>query len=79
MQRSHSPAYVAEIRNRWRIIVPVQGRLAPRICPQEFKTRLAALAWLQSQCGREAVELERGRVSPGRKPRTRYEEVGAPH
>ena len=40
MQRSHSPAYVAEIRNRWRIIVPVQGRLAPRICPQEFKTRL---------------------------------------
>ena len=30
MQRRHSPAYVAEFRNRWRVVVPIRGRLFPR-------------------------------------------------
>ena len=38
MQRRHSPAYVSEVRNRWRVVVPIRGRLAPRICPDEFDT-----------------------------------------
>jgi hypothetical protein len=63
MQRRHSPAYVAEIRNRWRVVVPVRGRLAPRLCPEEFDTRQAALVWLESEDGVAAVALERTRVS----------------
>ena len=43
MQRRHSPAYVAEIRKRWRVVVPIRGRLAPRVCPEEFETQHAAL------------------------------------
>jgi hypothetical protein len=63
MQRRHSPAYVAEIRKRWRVVVPVRGRLAPRLCPEEFDTQQAALVWLQSDDGVAAVALERTRVS----------------
>jgi hypothetical protein len=63
MQRRHSPAYVAEIRKRWRVVAPVRGRLAPRLCPEEFDTQQAALVWLQSDDGVAAVALERTRVS----------------
>jgi hypothetical protein len=63
MQRRHSPAYVAEIRKRWRVVVPVRGRLTPRLCPEEFDTQNAALVWLQSEGGLAAVALERTRVS----------------
>jgi hypothetical protein len=63
MQRRHSPAYVAEIRKKWRVVVPIRGRLAPRICPDEFDTQHAALVWLQSEGGLAAVALERTRAS----------------
>jgi hypothetical protein len=63
MQRRHSPAYVAEIRKKWRVVVPIRGRLAPRICPDEFDTQHAALVWLQTEDGFAAVALERTRAS----------------
>jgi hypothetical protein len=63
MQRRHSPAYVAEIRKKWRVVVPIRGRLSPRMCPQEFETQHAALLWLQSEGGLAAVALERTRAS----------------
>ena len=70
MQRRHSPAYVSEIRKRWRVVVPIRGRLSPRIWPEEFETQHAALLWLQSESGLAAVALERTRASSAsRSPR----------
>ncbi len=63
MQRPHSPPYIAEIRKTWRVIVPIRGKLAPRICPQAFQTQLTALAWLQSEHGKAAVQFEQSRNS----------------
>ena len=62
MQRRHSPAYVAEIRKKWRVVVPIRGKLSPRMWPQEFETQHAALLWLQSEGGLAAVALERARA-----------------
>lgn len=58
-QRSHSPAYALEMKARWRIVVPIFGKLTPRICPEEFLTREAAVQWLQSEEGIMAVDLLR--------------------
>jgi hypothetical protein len=78
MQRRHSPAYVAEIRKRWRVVVPIRGRLAPRVCPEEFETQHAALVWLQTEDGLAAVALERTRVSgASRSPRVMLESRSA--
>ena len=63
VQRRHSPAYVAEIRKKWRVVVPIRGRLSPRTCPDEFDTQHVALLWLQSEGGLAAVALERARAS----------------
>ena len=61
MQRRHSPAYVAEIRNKWRIVVPIRGRLltssklsTPRFYGCRAKTvlrqlRLSAVGGRRSQ------------------------------
>ena len=58
-QLDHSPAYSLEMKARWRIVVPISGKLTPRICPEEFATREAALAWLQSEEGARAVAVLR--------------------
>jgi hypothetical protein len=79
-RRSHSPAYVTPIRKMWRIVVPIRGRLSPRICPQEFDTQLAASAWLESEEGLGAVELERNRGSGASNRSTHtHESAGAQH
>ena len=77
MQRRHSPAYVAEIRKKWRVVVPIRGRLSPRIWPEEFETQHAALLWLQSEGGLAAVALERTRASGAPRSLTRYAGVPA--
>ena len=77
MQRRHSPAYVSEIRNRWRVVVPIRGRLSPRMCPQEFETQHAALLWLQSEGGLAAVALERARASGAPRSLTNIPECAA--
>ena len=78
VQRRHSPAYVAEIRNKWRIVVPIRGRLSPRMCPHEFASQHAALVWLQSEDGIAAVTLERSRErTVTRLPRPTHESGSA--
>jgi hypothetical protein len=77
MQRRHSPAYVAEIRKKWRVVVPIRGRLSPRMCPQEFETQHAALHWLQSESGLASVALERARASGAPRSLTNMPECAA--
>lgn len=55
----HPPAYVAKLRKAWRVIVPVRGRLSPRLIAREFPTQSAALRWLASEDGQRAVAQER--------------------
>jgi hypothetical protein len=55
----HPPAYVAKLRKAWRVVVPIRGRLSPRVIAREFPTQLAALSWLASEDGQTAVARER--------------------
>jgi hypothetical protein len=55
----HPPAYVAKLRKAWRVIVPIRGRLSPRVIAREFPTQSAALSWLASEDGQTAVARER--------------------
>jgi len=57
----HPPTYVAKLRKAWRVVVPVRGRLSPRIIAREFPTQSAALTWLSSEEGQNAVACERAR------------------
>ena len=57
----HSPAYTAKLRKGWRVIVPVRGRLTPRVIAREFSTQAAASNWLTSEEGQSMVALERAR------------------
>src|SRR5215211_8357460 len=54
----HAPAYVAKLRKAWRVIVPIRGRLSPRIITREFPTQSAAFHWLASEDGQNAVARE---------------------
>jgi hypothetical protein len=54
-----APAYVAKLRKAWRVVVPVRGRLSPRVIAREFPTQSAALSWLASEDGQNAVARER--------------------
>ena len=60
----HSPAYVAQIRQSWRVVVPIRGRLSPTICTPEFETQIGAIAWLQSAAGQQEVALARAARRP---------------
>ena len=33
----HPPAYVAKLRKVWRVVVPVRGRLSPRVIARAFQ------------------------------------------
>ena len=55
----HPPAYVAQLRKAWRVVVPVRGRLSPRVIARAFPTQSAALSWLASEDGQTAVACER--------------------
>jgi hypothetical protein len=54
-RRDHSPAYAAKLGNRWHIVVPVRGKLAPRICAETFSMKVDAEHWLASTDGQHAV------------------------
>lgn len=61
----HSPAYVMEIAGQWRVVVPVRGKLTPRVCPDVFSTRGDAEDWLTSGEGHQVVsELRERRRQP---------------
>src|SRR3954452_14307261 len=56
----HPPAYVAKLRKAWRGVVAVRGRLSPRVIgARVFPTQSAALSWLTSEEGQNAVVRER--------------------
>src|SRR3954462_14451906 len=55
----HPPAYVAQLRKAWRVVVPVRGRLSPRVIARAFPTQSAALSWLATEEGQSAVARER--------------------
>jgi hypothetical protein len=55
----HTPAYVAKLRRAWRVVVPVRGRLSPRVIARAFPSQSAALSWLASKEGQTAVARER--------------------
>ena len=50
-RQEHSPAYVLQVKRQWRVVVPVRGKLTPRICATEFSSRASAEAWLRSDEG----------------------------
>ncbi len=55
----HPPAYVAQIGRSWRVVVPIRGRLAAKVCAPQFSTQIGAIAWLQSEEGQHAIALAR--------------------
>jgi hypothetical protein len=60
-RQEHSPAYVLQIRRQWRVVVPVRGKLTPRICATEFPSRDHAEAWLRSDEGERTADAYRNR------------------
>ena len=60
----HPSAYVAELRQGdWRVVVPIRGKLSPRIAQRSFSSRRDACAWLQSEVGMHTVTELRTRIS----------------
>ena len=60
----HPSAYVAELRHGdWRVVVPIRGKLSPRIAQHSFSNQKDASAWLQSDVGMHTVSVLRMRVS----------------
>jgi hypothetical protein len=57
----HSPAYVAQIGREWRIVVPIRGKLCPKIAAPMFLAREAAELWLRSADGQQCVARLRER------------------
>jgi hypothetical protein len=60
-RQEHSPAYVLEIKRQWRVVIPVRGKLTPRIYDTEFPCRVSAEAWLHSDEGERTVHAYRSR------------------
>jgi len=59
----HPSAYVAELRQGdWRVVVPIRGKLSPRIAQRSFRNHKDASAWLQSEGGAHAVNLLRTKL-----------------
>ena len=58
LRAPHAPAYVAKLRKAWRVVVPIRGRLSPRIIARAFATQSAAFHWLASDDGQNAVARE---------------------
>ena len=54
-RQDHPPAYVLQIKRQWRVVVPIRGKLTPKICAPEFPSRGAAEAWLRSDEGEREI------------------------
>jgi len=55
MGKEHPTAYVMELKKSWRVIVPVRGRLEPRICREKFACKADAFAWMDSAEGEQTI------------------------
>lgn len=51
----HSPAYVTQIGREWRVVVPIRGKLCPKLAAPMFLAREAAELWLRSADGQQCV------------------------
>jgi hypothetical protein len=74
-RQNHPPAYVLEIKRRWRIVGPIRGKLTPKIHATEFSSRASAQAWLRSEDGQHTVDSYQGEsalASSGSIPATPY-------
>ena len=60
MTKEHPASYTMELKRSWRVIVPVRGRLEPRVCREKFAFKADALAWMNSTDGKQAIALVRG-------------------
>lgn len=57
-----APAYVMQIKRDWRIVVPVRGKLNPKVSSAAFTTRDAAVLWLGSFDGQDFIAKARQRL-----------------
>ena len=56
----HPSAYVAEVhQGDWRVVVPIRGKLSPRIAQCSFPNEKDARTWLHSEIGIHAVSVLR--------------------
>lgn len=62
-RHEHPPAYVLYIKRHWRVVVPVRGKLTPKICAAEFPSRASAEAWLRSDEGKLMVDAYQGKLA----------------
>ena len=61
---AHPAAYVAEFRRGdWRVVIPIRGKLSPRLAQRSFSNPYDANAWLQSETGILAVSAARMKIS----------------
>jgi hypothetical protein len=63
-RQNHPPAYALEIKRRWRVVVPIRGKLTPKIYAAEFSSRASAQAWLLSEDGQHVVNSYQGKSAP---------------
>jgi hypothetical protein len=61
-RQDHPPAYVLQIKRHWRVVIPIRGKLTPKICAKEFPSRSTAESWLRSHEGEHEVESYRSRL-----------------
>jgi hypothetical protein len=60
MSKEHPAAYAMELKRSWRVVVPVRGKLTPRICREKFTCRAEALTWMNTAEGHQAIASARG-------------------
>lgn len=62
-----SPPYVMKRYGVWRVIIPVRGKLSPRVAVPCFGSESEALVWLASDEGEASILQARTRQSGGQK------------
>jgi hypothetical protein len=60
MSKEHPAPYAMELKRSWRVVVPVRGKLTPRICREKFTCRAEALTWMSTTEGHQAIASARG-------------------
>ena len=63
-RQDHQPAYVLQMKRQWRVVVPIRGKLTPKICAKEFPSRSTAEAWLRSDEAQREMKAYRSRLAP---------------